>query len=93
MIAPLPSLNAILKKHKIHPKFWPEFHGLIEGNQRPGKELRTRLECVANYKAALNEAMDELSKPLGRKFASAPSHYESLTPEEIVHGTSGGCAV
>ncbi len=93
MIAPLPSLNAILKRHKVHPKFWPEFHGLIEGNQRPGKELRTRLECVANYKAALNEAMDELSKPLGRKFASPTTQYTSLTPEDIVLVASGGCAV
>ena len=92
MIAQLPNLNAILKRHKIHPKFWPEFHGLLEEGKRPGKELRTRLKYVANFKAALNEGMDELSKPLGYVFASTqkPKRYESLKPEDIVLMSSAG---
>lgn len=69
-------LTTILQRHEIHPKFWPEFRSLIEAGKRPGTELRTRLAHVANYKAALNEAMDALSAPLGRRF-------ESLTPEEV----------
>jgi len=97
MIAQLPNLNAILNRHKIHPKFWAEFRALMECGKRPGKELRTRLDHVANYKAALKEAMNELSKPLGYKYATArsqsPAKYESLTPEDIVPVTSGGCAV
>ncbi len=91
MIARVPNLNAILKRHEIHPKFWPEFRALFEDGKRPSKELRTRLECVANYKAALNEGMDVLSAPLGRKFA--PAKYESLNPEDIAIVASGGCAV
>ena len=97
MIAQLPNLNAILKRHKIHPKFWPEFRALMECGKRPGKELRTRLDCVANYKAALKEAMNELSKPLGYKYATArsqaPAKYESLTPEDTDLAASGGCPV
>ena len=55
MIAQLPKLDTILKRRKIHPKFWPEFHGLVEEGQRPGKDLRTRLNRVTNYKAAFND--------------------------------------
>ena len=40
MIAQLPNLDTILKRHEIHPKFWPEIRGLVEEGQRPGKELR-----------------------------------------------------
>ncbi len=47
MIAQLPNLDALLKRHKIHPKFWPEMHGLVEEGHRPCKELRTRLHRVA----------------------------------------------
>lgn len=97
MIAQLPNLNAILNRHEIHPKFWPEFRALMECGKRPGKELRTRLDHVANYKAALKEAMNELNRPLGLKYSKArskaPTRYESLTPEDIVLATSGGYAV
>ena len=102
MIAQLPNLDTILKRHKIHPKFWPEFHGLVEEGQRPGKGLRTRLNRVTNYKAALAEVLAELSKGLEHKFPPAdyqsPVPYESLRsediePEDIVLVTSGGCAV
>jgi hypothetical protein len=82
MIAQLPSLNAILKRHAIQPRFWPEFQQLIEEGKRPGKELRTRLDHVANYKAALDEVMTELSKPLPHKFP-AVTCYESLDLEAI----------
>lgn len=97
MNAQLPNLNAILNRHEIHPKFWPEFRALMECGKRPGKELWTRLNCVANYKAALKEAMNEVCRPLGLKYATArskaPTKYESLTPEGIVLATSGGYAV
>jgi len=86
MIAQLPSLTEILKRHEIHPKFWAEFRQLVECGTRPGKELRTRLDCVTNYKAALDEVMAELSKPLPHRFLPAVTHYESLdsaTLEEI----------
>ena len=102
MIAQLPKLDTILKCHKIHSKFWPEFHALVEEGQRPGKGLRTRLNRVTNYKAALAEVLAELSKGLEHKFPPAdyqsPVPYESLRsqdlePEDIVLVTSGGCAV
>ena len=94
MIAHLPNLNALLKRHKIHPKFWPEMHGLVEEGHRPCKELRTRLHRVSNYKAALNEILAELSKPLKHKFPPAdyrsPVSYESLRSEDAVLMTSAG---
>jgi hypothetical protein len=87
VIAQLPKLDTILKRHKIHPKFWPEFHGLVEEGQRPGNGLRTRLNRVTNYKAALAEVLAELSKGLEHKFPPAdyqsPVSYESLRYEEI----------
>jgi hypothetical protein len=100
MIAHLPNLDAIFKRHWIHPKFWPEFRGLVEEGRRPGKALRTRLHHVANYKAALNEIAAELSKGLEHEFPPADYQppadypfYESLTPEDIAIVTSPGCAV
>jgi hypothetical protein len=77
MIAQLRNLDGILSKHNIHPKFHGEFRALIECGVRPGKELRTRLECVSNYKAALDEAMAELSEPLDHQFPSS-FRFESL---------------
>ena len=77
----LPNLDRILKHREIHPKFWPEFRALVECGVRPGKELRTRLDHVSNYKAALDATMAELSKPLRHKFPP-PIQYESLHLEE-----------
>ena len=51
MIAQLPNLDTILNRHKIHPSSGQSSTAVEEG-QRPGKELRTRLNHVANYKAA-----------------------------------------
>jgi hypothetical protein len=74
----------------------------VEEGQRPGNGLRTRLNRVTNYKAALAEVLAELSKGLEHKFPPAdyqsPVPYESLRsediePEDIVLVTSGGCAV
>jgi hypothetical protein len=96
MIAQLPNLDTILKRHAIQPKFWPEFHGLVEEGERPSKELRTRLGRVTNYKAAFNEILAELSKTLDHKFPPAdyqpPVQYESLSPEDILTEDAGLCA-
>ena len=87
MIAHLPNLDDILKRHEIHRKFWPAIHALVEEGRRPCNELRTRLNHVSNYKAALNEILAELSKPLKHKFPPAdyrsPVSYESLRVEDI----------
>lgn len=83
MIAQLPSLNDILKRHEIHPKFWPEFRRLVEDGKHPGRELRTRLNRVTNYRAALDEVLAELSKPLEHKFPPPITRYESLDLEAI----------
>jgi len=102
MIAQLPNLDTILKRHEIHPKFWPGIHALVEEGQHPSDELGRRLNHVTNYKAAVKDILAELSKGLEHKFPPAdyqsPVPYESLRsediePEDIVLVTSGGCAV
>jgi len=94
MIAQLPNLDAILKRHAIPPKFWPEMHQLVEDGVRPCRTLVSRLNHVRNYKAALNEILAELSKPLGHKFPPAdyqsPVSYESLRSEDAVLVPSAG---
>lgn len=81
-VAQLPSLNDILAKHGIHPKFHAEFRELVQYGVRPGKELRIRLDSVNNYKAALDEAMAELCKPRRHQFP--PTVFQSLPIEEYV---------
>jgi hypothetical protein len=91
MIAQLPNLNAILKRHEIHPKFWPAIRALVEEGQRPNKELTTRLNHVRNYKAAVADIIAELSKGLDHQFPPADYQtpadyqlYEGQTPESFV---------
>jgi hypothetical protein len=73
MIAQVPNLTEILEHHGIHPKFWPEFRAHVEEGVKPGKELQVQLDHVANYKAALREAIDE------RGFAN----YKALLKEAV----------
>jgi len=68
VIVKVPALKDVLRRHAIHPSFWDEFRALVERGKRPSKALLTRLDCVDNYKAALDEVMAELSKPLGIVF-------------------------
>ena len=86
MIAQAPNLDTILKRHEIHAKFWPEFRAYLEEGVQPGDELLTRLHHVANYKAALREAMHDIGNP--HEFPPAdyqsPVPYESLLAEDIV---------
>jgi len=88
MIAQSPDLNTIFKRHGIHPKFRPEFRAFLEEGAQPGKELQTRLDYEANYKAAEKEALRELSKVYAHEFHPAgyqsPVPYESLLAEDIV---------
>ncbi len=87
MIAQLPNLNTIFKRHGIHPKFWPGFRAFVEEGVQPDRELQTRLDHVANYRAARREIITELSKGLDHKFPPAdyqsPVSYESLRAEDI----------
>ena len=96
MIAELPILDGILKRHGIPEKSWPEMHGLVEDGVRPCRTLVTRLNRVRNYKAAVKEIMTELSKPLGHKFPPAdyksPVSYESLRSEDIKGSVLAGSA-
>ena len=71
-------LHAILKRHEIEPKFWPEFRAMVELGQSPSKELWTRMNHVANFRAARNEIATELSKGLDHEFP--PDDYE--VPED-----------
>ena len=71
----------------------------MEEGQRPGKELRTRLNRATKYKSAFKDILAELSKGLEHKFPPAdyqsPVSYESLRsqdiePEDTVLVTSAG---
>jgi hypothetical protein len=85
MIAQVPDLDTILKRHKIPPKFWPEIRAAVEENVRLSDELRTRLNHVANYQAAAKDILAALSND--HEFAPAdyqsPVPYESLLIDDI----------
>jgi hypothetical protein len=100
MSARLPNLDAILKRHGIHRRFWAEFRGMVEHGRTPSRELWSRMNREANYGAARSEIAHELSKGMDCQFPpddyEVPPDYplcESLNPEDIVATTSGGCAV
>lgn len=71
-------LELILEQHEIHTKFWPEMTALVFEGARPSEQLRLRLRCVTNYKAALDKILAELSKQVPFKFPPPVHHYESL---------------
>ena len=48
-------LHAILKRHEIDPKFWPEFRAMVELGQTDRQRAWTRMNRVANYRAARSE--------------------------------------
>ena len=83
MYAQVPTLNEILRRHAIHPKFHEEFRALVEEGRRPSAELRTRLDCVTNYQAALDEVLAGLSAPLDHQFP--PDTFESLDLTEFAN--------
>lgn len=85
MIVQLPNLNTILKRHKIPPKFWPEFRAFLEEGVQPGKELQTRLDYVANYKAARRDALKEMrcDHTFPPDDYRSPVPYESLLADGI----------
>ena len=78
MIVHLPNLNTILKRHNVHPKFWPEFRAYVEQGVLPGKELQTHLDYVANYRAAEKEVV----KAIGCDHTFPPADYQSPLPYE-----------
>jgi hypothetical protein len=98
-------LHAILKRHRIRSKFWPEFRAMVELGLCPSKELLSRMNSVANYHAARSEITNELAKETLRHFPpddyeypadydfGVPAETESFTPEDTVCVASGGCAV
>jgi len=95
-------LHAILRRHEIDPKFWPEFRAMVELGLLPSKELLTCMNRVANFRAARSEIVAELSKASAHEFPpddyevpadydfNMPAEYESLTPEDVVLATSAG---
>jgi len=78
MIAQLPRLKEILKRHKIPPKLWPEIRAFLEEGIRPREELMMRLRRVPNYTAAVNEAVHEI----GNDHTFPPDDYRSPVPYE-----------
>ena len=62
------TLQLILEKHRVHRAFWPEMKALVFHGVRPCQELLHRLHHVANYKAALDAILTELSKQVKHKF-------------------------
>ena len=86
MIAQVPNLDTILKRHKIHPKFWPEFRAAVEEDVRLGDELRTRLNHVANYQAAAKDilaATGQATTSSRRPITNRRLPYESLLIDDI----------
>jgi len=96
-------LHAILRRHKIAPKFWPEFRAMVELGLTAGKEILARMNNVASYRTARDEvAFARMTEP---KHQFPPNDYEvpagydfdmpaeSLNPEDNVLAASGGCAV
>ena len=85
MIAQVPNLDAILKRHEIHRKFWPEIRAAVEEDVRLSDELRTRFNHVANYQAAAKDILAAI--PNDHEFAPAdyqsPVPYESLLADHI----------
>jgi hypothetical protein len=87
-------LHAILKRHEIDPKFWPDFRAMVELGLLPSRELWTRMNRVANFRAARSEIVAELSKGIAHEFPpddyevpagydfDMPAEYESLTPKD-----------
>lgn len=75
MIVRLPNLDTILTRLEIPSKFWPEFRAFVEEGKCPSDELMRRMRYVANYTAALNEAVWELSKGLEHEFP--PDDYQT----------------
>jgi hypothetical protein len=77
-------LHAILKRNEIPAEFWPEFRAMVELRQTPSKELWTRMNNVANFRAARNEIAAELSKGLDHEFPPAdykvPEGYDFYGP-------------
>ena len=71
-------LELILDQHGIHPKFWPEMKALVFDGTRPSRELKTRLNHVANYKEAFDRILAELSKQVPYKFPPPVQHFESV---------------
>lgn len=65
------TLSSILERHGIHRQFWHDFRLLVVHGRQPTGELQTRLDHVANYKAALAEAL------------TPPKQFESLDPGDV----------
>ena len=79
MRAHIPNLDTKLRNFGVHPKFFGEFHALVEQGTPPGRELGARLACVENYKACLASLLAELSQPVIQKhFPPSVDHFDSL---------------
>lgn len=90
MTARLPHLDAILKRHRIHAKFWPEFRSIVEQRGLPSRELWERMNRVAKYRAARSEIAAELTKGTDHTFPpddyQPPADYqfyETLNPKSL----------
>jgi len=76
-------LHAILREHGVHPKFRAEFCDLVQNGTRPGQELLTRLNCVMNFKAALKEAMTELTQAVPHKLPPVRYKYRVSSKDAL----------
>jgi hypothetical protein len=78
---------------------------MVEEGRLASKELLSRMNRMANFGAARSEIAAELAKETDQQFHpddyeipagydfDMPAECESLTPEDVVLATSGGCSV
>jgi hypothetical protein len=64
-------LEGIFLAHRIPQSQWQEFKDLVFYGTRPSKEMRRRLNRVANYRAALQFILLELSQRVKHLFPDA----------------------
>jgi hypothetical protein len=62
------TLESILLDNNIPAVYWAELKAIVFDHVRPSKQLLTRLHNTANYIAAFDAILSELSKQVKHKF-------------------------
>ena len=86
MIAQVPNLDTILKRHKIHPKFWPEIRAARRRGRAAQRRTADPLESCRQLSGG-GEGHPRSHCPSDHEFPPAdyqsPVPYESLLVDDI----------